>query len=311
MTVRFIEFDAGTSVNPFIRVPGTPCAVNAGWVQFAYGANTGQLQPINWAKAILIPEYQGATGGYIWCPPTVSYTIRSYTEPTNGFTPTSDFGALNLAEGVLDGINLFPEPVIREVIGKARAALQQVTLNPPLGLTQTDPKSCDSLGALASEKTNWSMYATLLAFACDIAQQTSMYNAAETYESFTYGSDINPFTPSDGVPRSAQIRVGTHPTRSDCKFGSVGVPMLGHYAWDYNGYKGKLYPLNTLKQWTVPEMPTATGLYVMPKPGVNLTVEMGVNAYQQSALTDTLGDINLLANKVAGLNLPSLSPIGP
>jgi hypothetical protein len=104
-----------------------------------------------------------------------------------------------------------------------------------------------------------------------------------------------------GVPRNAVINCSISVPDSSQNFGNQGAKMLGYYAWDYNGFKGPLNFLNSLNTWAVPELPNPTGLYLILKSGVQGTVTMGVNEFQQTAMLSTLGTINMMANQLTGL----------
>jgi hypothetical protein len=139
-----------------------------------------------------------------------------------------------------------------------------------------------------------------LAFASEIAQQAAFQNMSEdtqTWASLT-GSVLE--IPTVGRPTYAFVQCASPPTGISYKFGSSGALMLGHYAWEYNGFFGPLKYLNASDNFMMPELSNVTGLYLMLKPGVSVNLTMGYASFDGTALTTVLGQIQFAAGRLAG-----------
>jgi hypothetical protein len=304
MGYRCAYLDVGTTANGKIRVPGNPNVINAGWCQWYYGSYLGKMQPINFAQSILIPDDQGPNGLQLWLDEDINGTCIPVDLPANGFSAQTQTKLLNFALGAVNGIIAAGSGgVLNTPVG----GYPQISTPKVAGgntLVQTDPNYVSVPQEPTTGVSAWGPLCTILCFAIDIAQRTCMYNAAETYQDTGSFSGYGLKTPAGGVPRSAAINISSYPPESWNYFGSTGALMLGHFAWEYDGFFGPLQYLNAAKTWTVPELPTATGLYIILKPGVVGSINFGVNQYINTSIQTSLGEINLLAGKLSGLKLP-------
>jgi hypothetical protein len=302
--IRYALIDVGATAQPRIRVPGIPTAQNVGWYQFVYGTFAGKLQPINFAQSILIPEAQGPTGGYLFLPPGTAWNLTTADDPPNGISVTTAVGIVNLTLNALGGLtNGVIAPVTQ--MGTARAIGTEVQYVGSGNLLTAGPNA--NTVVVADEvnlQTNFGFYMALLSFASEIAQWTCYYNASQTFTEYASqtGANLFPLTP---VPcRSLQIIVPSVPSGTNYRFGSTGALMLGHYAWYYDGYYGPLKYINNSTLYAEPEMPTANGVYVMLKPGVQANIIVGTSTYAIEAMATATGYIGLLSGIVSGFTNP-------
>lgn len=302
--MRYALFDCGTTAKNQTWLPGEPTAQRIGWCQFVYSGFSGRLIPISFAQSILIPDFQGPAGGRIFVPDSVTYSLTEVSEPAGGFTLNNLSGPLNYT--LAEPTNWFPP-----ISGAHQGGTSELHQNCNIpyatlaGVLKTDVGSNpQALADATAQYSNWSALMALLSFATDIAQQTCMYNASETTEEFTTLTGSTLCVPGAGVPRSAQIDCFTYPIDAGSNFGKTGALMLGHYAWYYDGYYGPIHYLNSAQSFSVPELPSATGLYLLLKAGVKANVTLGVNEYTTTSTITSLGTINFLANFLSGLQLP-------
>lgn len=301
MGVRWAALNVSGAVQKYARVPGSPLVRNLGWWQAFNGAFAGKLHPINFAQQALIPEFQGATGGAVWMPSDLDWSITNFDEPTNGFSLNCTNGLVNMALGL--GTN-WVNPggtAIEPGLSSGGHGISPVEVNPINVMSNAPSGDVHPAQVPGTKYGDWAYMATGIQFASEIAQQACMYNASETTEDFPGLTGPNLCVAALGIARNVRISGVTIPDRSDLLFGSTGVPFLGWYAWYYDGYYGPLHYINSDNIYAVPEMPTATGLYLILKPGVKMDVNMGVNEYQSTATITTLGQIDFVAGIVAGL----------
>lgn len=282
-------------------VPGVPKCFRLGFYQFQYGLYVGKLQPINWLQCQCFPERPGATGMYIFVPDDIAWNAATYLEPTDGMSVETEDGIVNLIEneiaGISDGnisdvptIGTTPDQAPAQIPVKNNTALVKVASGKSLTLSRTDGTA---LGAQP-----WLL---ALAMATDIAQKVCMWDASETTQTFPNPARSSLLVPTAGAPKWAQIDVFSVTSDPNLEWGSRGIPILGKCAWDYDGYKTPAEDINGLMMVTAPPAPGATGFYILLKPGVKVNVTLGVNTYDMSSIISDLGEINLLANKLAGL----------
>lgn len=304
MSIRALRVNTGLTGKKHTFLPGVPTGQRLGWCQFYYGHYAGSLQPINFAQSILIPEFQGATGGKLYMNEGVSWTVVPVNDPPNGFSLENPSGLLNYALNALSGAS-YTLPGFGEFDQNQRNGKFQIPRVNSTGKLDSAPIEENEL--THSHDTNsgdYAFYATAVAWASDIAQMCAMYNAAETFEDTGSFTLFKLCTPSAGVPRNAKIIISLAPPIPSNNFGATGAPMLGHYCWVYDGYMGPLHYINNLNVWAVPELPFATDLYVVLKPGVVGSVTLGVNEFVTLATITVTGQINFLANQLSGLLSP-------
>jgi hypothetical protein len=259
------------------------------------------LQPVNFQHALLIPEAQGATGGYLWLKPDLAWSLTNVDYPPNGFSLTTINGLSNFALALYDAWQNPEDGGENGPANNTGGTIRLPYTGPGNVLNLADAGVSGSWHLASPNIGNWPLLMSALQFACEIAQQTCMYNASQTTQDFTGLSQDNLLEVSAGVARSALIEVYIAPEMSSVLFGSTGVPMLGWYAWEYDGYYGSLQYLNSFEQWTIPEQPTATGLYLILQPGVEANVTIGVNEFVSMSTVTTFGEINFAAGVAAGL----------
>ena len=307
MSVLYAQVSTASSGVKHNFLPGVPVAQRLGWLQFVYGTYGGKLHPLNFANSIVFPEAAGATGGNMFVPDDVSWSVQTMAEPSNGFSVTTSAGLINLALDLITNLSAggsctdeLEPPFVQGTLALPYAGAANTMATTPsegFGVTSAYSLPIFELNCLLA----------ILGFASEIAQQCAFYNAAETYTSYGPYTGSQLVTPTSGVPRSAQIYVASPPTGASYNFGATGALMLGHFCWEYSGFYGPLQYLNGKETYTVPEDPSVTGLYLILKPGVSATVEMGINEFAATALTTSLGTISM----IAGLATGYFTPVSP
>ena len=289
------EFKTGAGKSPGFR--------RYGFAQFSNAGYAGDLMPITFKNQLLIPDVAEAD------------TIDVYTDDLNGWVgsllkadaPSYDVkttaGVINLAKQLVAGItngvtapssyqnNISPQSWTVPIPDGSGGATSQTTAEGNILRDSVKP---------TFTLTFWS---TALAFASEIAQRQVLANMAATNDSVLDFTGETTITPSSGVPNRVQLTMTTPGSHENVNFGNTGATMYGWYAWQYNEYYGKLHYLNAPQIATVPELPIATGLWVMLKGGVHASGEIWYNPYGLQSMFSSLGEINLLAGKLAGLGL--------
>jgi hypothetical protein len=301
MGCRYALLDITGPVGKYNRVPGSPIARNLGWWQAFNGPRAGNLHPINFSQSLLLPEFQGATGGALWLKPDLNWTLTNYDYPTNGFSLTTGNGLCNFALGESTNWINPPATALEPNMSSGAVAIQLPQVSSGNVLTLAPGGDVHPFQVPSTKFGDWSLMMSAIQLAAEIAQQACMYNASETSEDFGSVTGAQLCFVSTGVARYANIDYTVIPDRSDLDFGATGVPFLGYYSWYYEGYYGPLQYINSTNVYSIPEMPTATGLYVILKPGVVMNVTLGVNEFVTTSTITSLGEINFAAGVVAGL----------
>ena len=258
------------------------------------------MHPLSFANSIVFPEAEGPTGGNVYCSPEISWSLQEMNPPVDGWGLICNSGILNLLFNEIVNFDNGVAGTVNDPGAGGTAYTQFPYVNGSSNLDLLPSANVTYQGSGLSGNSEINQLLAIAAFSNEIAQACCAYNASETAES------LGPFTgsvyvpPSSGVIRSAKIYCAAPPTGTSYKFGSTGALMLGHFCFEYSGFYGPLRYLNSNQVYAVPEDPSVTGLYLILKPGVSVTVEFGINTYEYLGLQTTLGEINLLNGTTAG-----------
>ncbi len=282
---------------------GVPPCLRAGFVQFSYGAGLGPLQPINWSQSIFFPEFQGATGFNVFVPPNLNWTAWTTDEPPNAISAKTVSGILNFTIGQIAGLT--PGSITANVGSTfgASAIFRIPYVAASRTLTNVLTKASQAMTKVLDNAHSIRHWAAAVAFASEIAQHACEYNASETTEPFTPSTSSYLATPTMGVPRNAVLEIIGTPVGPQNYFGSRGIPLLGKFAWDYNGYKTPAQNVNALKTFTAPPFPGATAFYMSLHQPLLANITLGVNEYMLSSIQTDLGELNFLAGILHGIGL--------
>lgn len=301
--IKAARIDFGASTEFKWGVGHTPGAKRFGFAQFVADGYKGKLHQLGFAQNFVLPEMANADTVWIFTDPLNSWDVGITKADSQSFDVRTAIGAINIAKAIATGItngspapatyqcNLFPQGWTLPFSDGAGGVSNQATAQG------------DSLVDVLHGTGTTGFLTACLAYASEIAQWCVNRNIAASYQ------DIGPFTgehlaqPTSGAARNAKLTFTTTDTSPDYNFGATGIPMLGWYAWEYDGFYGPLQYINDHAIYTEPEAAEATGIYVICKNGITCSGLLGVAPYDLVSMASGLGEINLLASVLTGLGL--------